>query len=380
VGLSSPPTATAGETSGNDPFTHPIQAVDPGKMLERRKTHRAAGMVRALSIVGQTLPTVITWNVRTASRVLHVPCSTHHRRGEPVTGSGPEKNAGQVSHPAAPSPHPTAEAVLGTATVRKRAVGAAEARAASRLWWDTDADDYQAEHGGFLGLSDFVWCPERLREAEAGLLGDVRGKRVLEVGCGAAACSRWLARRGAHVVGLDISAGMLRHAADGAERSGITVPLVQASADGMPFEDGAFDVACSAFGALAFVADSLAVMREVARVLRPDGRWVFAVTHPMRWIFPDDPGPTGLTAVHSYFDRTPYLEVDTTGRATYVEYHRTLGDYVRHLTAAGFRLVDLVEPDWPQDHTLVWGQWSPLRGRLFPGTAIFCCRLQRGGR
>jgi SAM-dependent methyltransferase len=350
---------------------HPIQAVNPGKMLEQRKTHRAAGMVRALSIVGQTLPTVITLDARTA--VLHVPCSTHHRRGEAVTGSGPEKNACRVAHGPAPSPHRTADAVLGTPTVRKRAVGAAESRAASRLWWDTDADDYQAEHGGFLGLSDFVWCPERLREADAGLLGDVRGKRVLEVGCGAAACSRWLAQHGAHVAALDISAGMLRHAVNGAERSGVTVPLVQASADGLPFADGAFEVACSAFGAIAFVTDSLAVMREVARVLQPGGRWVFAVTHPMRWIFADDPGPTGLTAVHSYFDRTPYVEADTTGRATYVECHRTLGDYVRQLTTAGFRLVDLIEPEWPAGHTQQWGQWSPLRGAILPGTAIYVC-------
>lgn len=59
AGFLRPPTATAGVTSGNDPFTHPIQAVDPGKMLERRKTHRAAGIVRALSIVRQTLTATV---------------------------------------------------------------------------------------------------------------------------------------------------------------------------------------------------------------------------------------------------------------------------------------------------------------------------------
>jgi hypothetical protein len=55
----------------------------------------------------------------------------------------------------------------------------------------------------------------------------------------------------------------------------------------------------------------------------------------------------------------------------YVEQHRTLGDRVRELVAAGFELRDLVEPEWPAGHERVWGQWSPLRGRLFPGTAIF---------
>jgi hypothetical protein len=101
---------------------------------------------------------------------------------------------------------------------------------------------------------------------------------------------------------------------------------------------------------------------------------VFAVTHPIRWIFPDDPGPAGLTVITSYFDRTPYLEVDADGRATYVEHHRTMGDYVRALRRSGFILEDLIEPEWPEGRTTEWGQWSPLRGELFPGTAIFCCR------
>ncbi|WP_228046808.1 class I SAM-dependent methyltransferase [Saccharopolyspora montiporae] len=267
---------------------------------------------------------------------------------------------------------------LGPGRVTKRTAGAAESRSASRLWWDADADDYQAEHGGFLGLDEFVWCPEGLHERDARLLGDVRGARVLEVGCGAAACSRWLADQGAHPVALDISAGMLRHAADGARRSGTPVPLVQASADCLPFAADSFDLACSAFGGIPFVADAGAALRETARVLRPGGRWVFAVTHPMRWIFPDDPGPAGLTATQSYFDRTPYVETDGTGRATYVEHHRTLGDFVRQIDAAGMRLVDLIEPEWPPGHTQVWGQWSPLRGRLFPGTAIFVCTLPEG--
>lgn len=246
-----------------------------------------------------------------------------------------------------------------------------QARQANRRWWDADADDYQAEHGDFLGDADLRWCPEGLREADAGLLGDVTGQRVLELGCGAAAGSRWLAGRGAHAIGLDLSAGMLRQAAAGAGRTGVAVPLVQADALTLPFVDAAFDTVWTAFGAVPFVADSAAVMREVHRVLRPGGRWVFAVTHPMRWIFLDDPGERGLVAVHSYFDRRPYVETDDDGTPSYVEQHRTLGDRVRELVAAGFVLRDVVEPPWPDGHEQIWGQWSPLRGRLFPGTAIF---------
>jgi hypothetical protein len=118
-------------------------------------------------------------------------------------------------------------------------------------------------------------------------------------------------------------------------------------------------------------------MHEVARVLRPPGRWVCAVTHPLRWVFPDDPTHRGMTAVRSYFDTTPYVELDDRGEVAYVEHHRTLGDWVRALVGAGFTVEDLVEPQWPAGHERVWGGWGPYRGRFVPGTAIFVCTLGR---
>ena len=269
-----------------------------------------------------------------------------------------------------PSPA-AASGTTDSAPVTHRSVTDDESRRASRAWWDLDADDYQAEHGSFLGDLDFVWCPEGLREADAKLLGGVRGKRVLELGAGAAAGSRWLHTQGAEVTALDLSAGMLRHARAGERRTGVRVPLVQADALALPFADSVFDIVCTAFGAIPFVADSAAAMREVARVLRPGGRWVFSLTHPMRWIFWDEPDESGLVARNSYFDRTPYVETDENGTPTYMEQHRTLGDRIRELVAAGFVVRDLIEPEWPEGHEQIWGQWSPLRGRLFPGTAIF---------
>jgi SAM-dependent methyltransferase len=273
-----------------------------------------------------------------------------------------------------PSPDNSNEAGE-SAPVLHRSVSDDESRRANRGWWDLDADDYQAEHGSFLGDLDFVWCPEGVREADARLLGDVRGKRVLELGAGAASASRWLRTEGAEVTALDLSAGMLRHARDGEKRTGVRVPLVQADALALPFADSVFDIVCTAFGAIPFVADSAAAMREVARVLRPGGRWVFSLTHPMRWIFWDEPDERGLVARNSYFDRTPYVETDEDGTPTYMEQHRTLGDRIRELVAAGFVVRDLIEPEWPEGHDQIWGQWSPLRGKLFPGTAIFVAHL-----
>ena len=259
--------------------------------------------------------------------------------------------------------------------VEHRDASASESATANRRWWDGNAADYYVEHGGELGDADLLWCPEGLREHEARLLGDVAGLDVLEVGCGAAQAARWLTSQGARVTALDVSMGQLRTARRLDVETGVAAGwLLQADAQSLPLADTSYDVVVSAFGGIPFVADSAGVMQECARVLRPGGRLVFSVTHPLRWAFPDDPGPAGLTVVQSYFDRTPYVEVDEGGLASYVEHHRTLGDRVRELVAAGLLLEDLVEPEWPHDRTQQWGQWSPLRGRLVPGTAIFLTR------
>jgi SAM-dependent methyltransferase len=259
--------------------------------------------------------------------------------------------------------------------VARRAAGAAESVRANRRWWDAAAPAYLAEHGSDLGDVDFLWCPEGLRETDAHLLGDVAGRRVLEIGCGSAPCARWLRATGADVVALDLSAGMLEQAAELNRATGIGVPLVQADAGALPLRDRSVDIVCSAFGGLPFVADVEAVLREVARVLRPGGRFVASVNHPMRWPFPDSPDPEDLRIVSSYFDRTPYVETDDAGRTVYVEHHRTVGDWVRAVVGAGLVLEDLLEPEWTPGRTEKWGQWSPQRGALVPGTLILVCHV-----
>lgn len=269
---------------------------------------------------------------------------------------------------------------LSTATVERiarRPADAGESARASRLWWERAADEYQDEHGEFLGDAEFVWGPEGLTERQARLLGapaELVDRRVLEIGCGAGQCGRWLRDQGvAEVVGIDVSGRQLRHSRRIDEATGCALPVVQADAQRLPFADASFDLACSAFGALPFVADPGAVFAEVRRVLRPGGRFVFSVSHPIRWAFPDDPGPRGLTSDRSYFDRAPYEERDERGTLTYVEHHRTLGDWVGLIAGSGLVLTGLVEPEWPEGHERVWGGWSPLRGRHLPGTAIFSC-------
>lgn len=242
---------------------------------------------------------------------------------------------------------------------------------ANRTFWDTDAADYHQRHP--IYLENFYWCPEMLHEATAKLLGDVSNHTVLEVGCGSAPCARWVHTHfpTAHVFGIDLSLEMLKHAGCFDKQS--QPALRQADAQHLPFAAHTFDTVFSAFGAIPFVENLPALFTEIARVLTPGGRFVYATNHPMRWVFPDDPSKAGLTATIPYFNRT-YAE-QTDGRLTYAEFQHTMGDHIRALHHAGFHLTNLIEPEWPPELTVTWGQWSPLRGAIFPGTAIFSAQL-----
>jgi len=259
--------------------------------------------------------------------------------------------------------------------------GAGESVRASRSHWDGASATYLEDHGRTLGTDVLVWGPEGLTEDDARLLGDpaaLAGAVVVEAGCGAGQGARWASARGARAVGVDLSAGMLARSRALDAATGARTPVLQADAGALPLADGCARVAFSAYGALPFTADAAGVMAEVHRVLVPGGRWVFSVSHPVRWAFPDDPGQRGLVADRSYFDRAPYVERDDAGQLLYAEHHRTAGDWVRLARGAGFALLDLVEPEWTREDQPTWGGWSALRGRLLPGTAVFVCeRLRR---
>lgn len=146
----------------------------------------------------------------------------------------------------------------------------------NRRAWDRMSAEYQAKHSAHLTETARAWGVWRIPEAEVQALGDVRDRDVLELGCGAAQWSIALAQDGARPVGIDLSAKQLRHA----RRAASTLPLVQGSAEELPFADGSFDVVFCDHGAMGF-ADPDRTVPEAARVLRPGGRLVFAIAGPL---------------------------------------------------------------------------------------------------
>jgi len=181
------------------------------------------------------------------------------------------------------------------------------------------------------------------------LLGPVRGKRVLELGCGTGEAAVALAQQGATVIGIDGSSDCIaagRAAAEIAEvklelRAGDLADLAFLRADSM-------DLAYSD-GALAQIPDLGRLFRQVHRVLRHGAGFVFSLPHPFALGTDTEPEPEGSLPLgrtfisRSYFDTSP-IDVGPDGAPALVTRH-TLSEVFTGLTRSGFRVDTLLEPE-----------------------------------
>jgi len=215
----------------------------------------------------------------------------------------------------------------------------------NRAWWDAESDAYQAKHGEFIGRAEPRWGMWQIPESDLRILGDVAGKDVLELGCGAAQWSILLAGAGARVVGLDNSARQLEHARRLMAEVGVDFSLVHASADAVPLPDERFDVLFCDHGALTF-ADPYLVVPEVSRLLRPEGLFTFSHSTPFSLLFWDDEDVLGTTLLRDYFGMH---RLDWPGEP--VEFNLPYGEWIRLFRRNGFLIEDLVEVRPPASAT-----------------------------
>jgi SAM-dependent methyltransferase len=216
--------------------------------------------------------------------------------------------------------------------------GLSEHAACNRESWNNDSDAYQSDHVQPVDSSTGpVWGIWQTPESELQVLGDVRGRDVLDLGCGAAQWSMALAKLGAAVVGLDLSERQLEHARRYMQDKGLDFPLVHASAESIPLPDDSFDIVVSDYGAMTF-ADPYCTIPEVARVLRPGGILVFCGSTPLiEMCYPDEGDHPGDRLEDDYFGM---WALPSDG---YVEYMLPYGAWIRLFRAHGFAVEDLVE-------------------------------------
>jgi SAM-dependent methyltransferase len=240
----------------------------------------------------------------------------------------------------------------------------------NREHWDSQADEYQAVHGPQLNVDDLIWGAWSIPESELQVLGEIEGKDVLELGCGAARWSIELAKRGARPVGLDNSARQLDHARRLLDEARLDFSLVHASAEEIPFPDGSFDIVFSDHGALSW-ADPYTVVPEIARVLRPDGVLAFNVSSPLLDICYDEGSDRVVESLQRPYFRLRIAD-EGGGAATY---ELADGEWIRLLRRNGFDIEALLELRPSETATSTYTDYVPYAwARNWPGEHLWKAR------
>ena len=207
---------------------------------------------------------------------------------------------------------------------------------------------------------DPTWGIWGVPESQLNLLPDVRGLDVIELGCGTAYVSSWLARRGARMVGIDNSRAQLATARRYQKEFGLDFPLIHANAEEVPLAAGTFDLAISEYGACLW-CDPYRWIPEAARLLRPGGRLIFLTNGVLAVLCMPDleaDAPAKEQLLRDYFGMHRQEWTEDPG----IEFHLGYGDWIRLLRANGFEVEDLVEVRPPEGsttlHPFVSLEWS----------------------
>jgi len=243
--------------------------------------------------------------------------------------------------------------------------------ARNRAIWDGYSDEYQAKHGDQLAVSGgLAWGTTQVPEADIHVLGDVAGRDILELGCGAAQWSIGLAKLGARPVGLDLSERQLTQARRLMAEAGVEFPLIHGTAEAVPLPDASFDIVFCDHGAMAF-ADPYRTVPEVARLLRPGGLFAFSHHSPIESIhWALDAETVGDRLALDYFG----LHQVNDGEDTW--FQLPYGEWIHVFRANGFNVEDLIEPRPAPDATSSYRSPEELAwARRWPAEEIW--RLRR---
>jgi SAM-dependent methyltransferase len=213
----------------------------------------------------------------------------------------------------------------------------------NREHWETRSDDYQAWNREQLNArwGELGWGVWDLPDRDLQVLGDVEGLDALEYGCGACQSGIKVAMLGARVTGLDFSASQLAEGRRNMEATGVRFSVVQGDGERVPFADESFDLVWCDHGIMSF-ADPYRTVPEVARVLRPGGRFAFSIVSPWAWVttLPDD-DHVSRELKQPYFGMHAQDVNDPEWRTT--EFQLTYGDWIRLFGAQGLVVDDLLE-------------------------------------
>lgn len=246
--------------------------------------------------------------------------------------------------------------------------------AVNRESWAKEAASYVAGAERNWATAEITWGILDVPETEVRILPDVDGKDVVELGCGTAYVSSWLARRGARPVGVDLTAEQLETARRMQAEHGLDFPLVHASAEDVPLPDASFDLVISEYGASIWCDPDLWVA-EAARLLRPGGDLVFLVNGTLLMLTSPDVEPVepaGVELLRPYFGMRRFeWEFDDA-----IDFHLGYGDWIRVLTSNGFEVERLVELRNPGHGSGRYSLFTPEWAERWPAEEMWkACKV-----
>jgi SAM-dependent methyltransferase len=212
---------------------------------------------------------------------------------------------------------------------------------ANRDVWTAENASYTGKQAREAWAQDEIkWGVFQVPESEVGALPDVSGKDVVELGCGTAYFSAWLAKRGARPVGVDVTPAQLETARACQVEFGLEFPLVEASAEDVPLADASFDLALSEYGASIWCRPERWIA-EAARLLRPGGELVFLCNSTLSILCsPDEEVPIGERLVRPQFGMYRF---EWPGEDEGINFYIPHGEWVRVLRENDFELLALHE-------------------------------------
>jgi SAM-dependent methyltransferase len=241
-------------------------------------------------------------------------------------------------------------------------------------WTRANTEYTDASAARAWAQDEITWGVFETPESELNVLGEVSDLDIVELGCGTAYLSAWLARRGARVVGIDPTPAQLETAPRMQRETGIEFPLIEAIGEDVPLPDSSFDLVLSEYGASLW-ADPYRWIPEAARLLRPGGRLVFLCNSIISALCMTMDG-VGEQLVRPQFELHK-VEWPDTGE---VEFQLGHGDWIDLLRANGFEIQRFVElfasPD-SETHSY-YKYVTPDWARKWPAEELWVTRLRDG--
>jgi SAM-dependent methyltransferase len=210
------------------------------------------------------------------------------------------------------------------------------------LWTKSNAEHTGATAREHWAAGEITWGVWNVPESDVRVLPELEGKDAVELGCGTAYVSAWLARRGARPIGIDVTPAQLDTARAMQREFGLEFPLIEADAAETGLPDASTDLVVSEYGASIWV-DPCRWIPEAARLLRPGGELVFLRNSTLLIICSPDEGQAEERLLRPQFGMHRF-EWPEGG----VEFHLGHGDWIRLLRAEGFEILDLVEIQAPE--------------------------------